>query len=85
MDDKLKELVWKLDREVWAHVPNPGGSDWTTSKAREETKKLLIEYLGNSDELKAQLLQKEKENQELKAEIEKLQSEIGEFMKRIVL
>lgn len=77
----LKELVWKLDREVWAHVPNPECREedqWSTSKAREETKKLLIEYLGNSDELKAQLLQKEKEIQELKAKIEEMTNQLNE-------
>lgn len=47
LDKFIKELVWKLDREVWAHVPNPNPSEeWTTSKAREETRRLIIEYVG---------------------------------------
>lgn len=69
----LKELVWKLDREIWAHVQNPEPSnEWSTSKAREETKKLLIEYLGNSDELKSILLEKEKQIKELEEDFEEM-------------
>ncbi len=48
MEAKLKELVWKLDREVWAKVPTeiPIEEAWTTSKAREESAKLIVEYFG---------------------------------------
>lgn len=42
----VKELVWKLDREIWAHVPDGGQSEpWTASKAREESNKLIIEFV----------------------------------------
>jgi len=42
----VKELVWKLDREVWAHVPDGGQSEpWTASKAREESNKLINEFI----------------------------------------
>lgn len=48
---KLKELVWKLDREVWAHVPDGGQTEpWTASKAREESAKLITEYFGTVEE-----------------------------------
>lgn len=48
----LKELAWKLDREVWAHVPNPEPSEeWSTSKARERTRELIAEYIGDYDAL----------------------------------
>ena len=48
---KLKELCWKLDREVWAHVPEGGQTDpWSTSKAREEAAKLITEYFGTVEE-----------------------------------
>jgi hypothetical protein len=51
MDMKLKELCWKLDREVWAHVPGGGQTDeWSTSKAREESAKLITEYFGTVEE-----------------------------------
>ena len=50
-DMKLKELCWKLDREVWAHVPGGGQTDpWSTSKAREEAAKLITEYFGTVEE-----------------------------------
>jgi hypothetical protein len=63
----LKELAWKLDREVWAHVQNPSPSEeWSTSKAREETRNLCAEYLGNLDEVKDHLSSKEQECEELK-------------------
>jgi hypothetical protein len=46
----LNELVWKLDREIWAHVENPNPSEpWTQSKAREESRKLIAEYIGDFD------------------------------------
>jgi hypothetical protein len=52
-DAKLKELVWKLDREIWAHVPNPLPPEderaWTQSKAREESAKCITEYFGSLD------------------------------------
>jgi hypothetical protein len=49
-----KDIVWKLDREVWAHVPNPSHSEeWSQSKAREESKKLIEEYIGNFDTIKS--------------------------------
>lgn len=65
----LNELTWKLDREVWAHVQNHSPSEeWSTSKAREETRKLCAEYLGNLDEVKAQLSSKEQELEEIKKE-----------------
>lgn len=52
----LKELTWKLDREVWAHVQNPSPSEeWSTSKARERTRELCQEYLGNVDKLRSAL------------------------------
>ena len=53
-DAKLKELVWKLDREVWAkvHNPIPVEESWSTSKAREESAKLIEEYFGTIDEVK---------------------------------
>lgn len=42
MENIIKDLVWKLDREIWAHVPDGGQTEpWTTSKAREESAKLL--------------------------------------------
>ncbi len=48
----LKELAWKLDREVWAHVPNPDPSEpWTQSKAREVTRELIAEYIGDYDKM----------------------------------
>jgi hypothetical protein len=51
MDIKLKELCWKLDREIWAHVPGGGQTDeWSTSKAREESAKLITEYFGTVEE-----------------------------------
>jgi hypothetical protein len=52
----LKELAWKLDREVWAHVQNPNPSeDWSTSKAREKTRELCLSYLGAADAYKEAL------------------------------
>ncbi len=46
----LKELVWKLDREVWAHVQNPTpNEEWSTSKAREVSRNLIAEYIGDYD------------------------------------
>jgi len=63
----LKELAWKLDREVWAHVPNPSPSEeWSQSRAREETRKLISEYIGNYDELLAKTRQSLPSNQENK-------------------
>lgn len=62
----LKELVWKLDREVWAHVQNPSPSEeWSTSKAREETRKLISEYIGNYDALQSENQALRKQNEEL--------------------
>jgi len=53
MEAKLKELVWKLDREVWAHVPDGGQTDpWSTSKAREESARLITEYFGTIEEVR---------------------------------
>lgn len=50
----LKELVWKLDREVWSKVPTeiPIDQAWTTSKAREESARLITEYFGSVDDIK---------------------------------
>ncbi len=45
MDSKLKELVWRLDREVWAKVEV---HEATQSWGREQTAKLIIEYFGLS-------------------------------------
>lgn len=55
-DKKIKEICWKLDREIWAHVPDGGQSEpWTQSKAREESAKLIYEYFGSVEELRAQV------------------------------
>jgi hypothetical protein len=52
----LNELAQKLDREVWAHVPNPDPSEpWSQSKAREATRELIKEYIGDYDELKLEI------------------------------
>ena len=57
MDAELKKLVWKLDREVWAHVPDGGQTDpWTTSKAREESTKLIAKFLEKKVEQTQRLL-----------------------------
>jgi hypothetical protein len=46
MDNKLKQLVWKLDREVWSNVPGGGQREpWTDSKARQESAKLILDYV----------------------------------------
>jgi hypothetical protein len=74
----LKELAWKLDREVWAHVPNPSPSEeWSQSKAREETRKLISEYIGNYDELLAKTRQSLPSNQENKT-LQQIKDEIGQ-------
>lgn len=63
----INELTWKLDREVWAHVPNPEpGEPWSQSKAREETRKLIHEYIGNFDEAKSRIKELEQQNEALK-------------------
>jgi hypothetical protein len=46
-DAKIKEIVWKLDRDVWANVQK---EEWTTSKGREESAKLIAEYFGTVEE-----------------------------------
>lgn len=62
----LNELVWKLDREVWAHVPNPEPSEeWSTSKGRERTRQLIAEYIGNYDALQSRIKELEQENERL--------------------
>ena len=67
----VKELAWKLDREVWAHVQNPNPSEeWSTSKARERTRELLLEYIGDLDAVKALLLERDKRIEELQNDVE---------------
>lgn len=66
----LKELVWKLDREIWAHVQNPNPSEeWSTSKAREESRNAVAEYIGDYDTLREEnkrLIERMKERNTLK-------------------
>lgn len=47
IENRIKELCWKLDREVWCHVPtSPREEDaWTTSKAREESNRLITQFV----------------------------------------
>lgn len=55
-DKKIKEICWKLDREIWAHVPDGGQTEpWSTSKAREESAKLIHEYFGSVEEYREQV------------------------------
>lgn len=55
MNEKLKALVWKLDREIWARVEK---QDATTSWGREQSAKLIQQY---ADEQKQQFEDKLKE------------------------
>jgi hypothetical protein len=72
----LKELAWRLDREVWAHVKSPSPrEEWSTSKARERTRELITEYIGDYDKAQSRIKELEGTNSKLLEEIEKLKSQ----------
>lgn len=72
-DHMLKELVWKLDREVWSKVPTeiPIEQAWTSSKAREESAKLITEYFGSVDKERKLVSKLVEQRDALKAAIQK--------------
>lgn len=53
MDAKLKEIVWKLDRDIWAKVET---HEATQSWGREQSAKLILEYFGDIEELRKESL-----------------------------
>jgi len=74
-DNKLKSLVWKLDREIWAKVE---GGMATQSWGRQESARLILDYNSNQYglqvsklvEARNQLAEKDKEIEMLKEGID---------------